>query len=62
MELLALTINGTPIQAPDGVPTGGNASFNVILQAFITLIFVVGILLALSYLVWGGINWTLWRR
>ncbi len=63
MKLFALSIdngNGTPIpiQVPGGVPTGGTATFNTILQAFITLLFVVGLLLALAYLVWGGINWT----
>src|ERR1035437_8110147 len=59
MKLLALTINSTPILAPGGVPTGGAISFNIILQAFITLLFVVGVLMALSYLVWGGMSWTL---
>ena len=62
MKLLALSIqgpNGTPIQiqAPGGIPTGGNASFNVILQSFITLFFVLGLLMSLVYLIWGGFNW-----
>lgn len=62
MTLLALSIdnpNGTPVPilAPGGIPTGGDASFNIILQDILTLVFVIAILMALFYLIWGGINW-----
>jgi len=62
MGLLAFTIdsgNGTPIpiQCPGNIPCGGTPAFNNILQAVIQLLFVIGIILALAYFIWGGINW-----
>ena len=58
MKLLSLTIPGeTPvkIQTPPGIPE--NIKLVVIMRALFEVIMVVGIILSLLYLVYGGIYW-----
>lgn len=57
MKLFSLSINGTTINGAGGIPTGGIfETYNVI--SLITGVFVLaGIILALFFLVWGGIAW-----
>ncbi|HSW96995.1 MAG TPA: hypothetical protein VLF89_04160 [Candidatus Saccharimonadales bacterium] len=63
MKYLALTLpgsNGTPIQiqAPQGVPTGGLVGTGQnILQTVITVLFLIAIVMALFYLIYGGFQW-----
>ena len=54
---LAISINGTPIEAPTEVPTGGVDTGQKIIQIGVTLLFIAAILLALIYLIQGGIQW-----
>lgn len=46
-----------PIIAPRGIRTGGLATFQEIIKVGITMLFIVSFLLALVFLIWGGINW-----
>ncbi len=57
MDKLALTIDGKPIPVPSGVPTGGlfTTGENII-RAFIGLAFIIAVLMALAYLILGGIK------
>lgn len=58
MEKLALSIGGTPIRAPKDVPTGGILTTgSSILTALINLLFIIAIVLALIFLILGGIRW-----
>lgn len=57
MELLSLRINGTNINAPGGIPTGGIwETFNII-EVFIALLIIAGVILSLLYLVLGGLSY-----
>ena len=55
MERLALTINGTPIEAPTGVPT--NISLGSLETGFIIVAIVIGIILSIFYMAYGGFYW-----
>ena len=57
MNKLSLSISGTPIEAPAGVPTGGIDTGEKIIQFGVTLLFITAILLAFFYLIQGGIQW-----
>lgn len=57
MEKLALTISGTPIRGAGGAPTGGQLSLEKILQVGIVYLYIGAIVLALFFLVWGGVSW-----
>jgi hypothetical protein len=57
MNLLSFRINGTTINNPGGIPTGGIfETFNII-EVFIALLIIAGVVLSLIYLVLGGISW-----
>ena len=58
-KLLSLSIGGTSINAPGGIPTGGLDTSYSIGSSILTLAFIIVILLALAYLIWGGIRWVL---
>lgn len=65
-KLLTLTIPGsqgsTEIQAPSGVPTGGLGSDGGKAIGFgISLLLIVAVLLALGFIVYGGLSWTMSR-
>lgn len=60
MKLIALTVpglNGTPtaVVAPTGIPTGYR--LEDILGATVQLMMVIGIVLSLIYLTYGGLFW-----
>lgn len=60
MKELALTINGTPISAPNGVPTGGFGDKGIsVIQVALTLLFVFSVILALIFVIYSGIQWTM---
>ncbi len=59
MKLLSLTIQGTPIQAPNGVPTGGMDIGQKLIQIGINLIFTGGIIFAIIIIIYSGIQWTM---
>jgi ABC-type Fe3+ transport system permease subunit len=58
MKLLALSINGTPIPAPSGIPTEGlSGSGGKIIGFGLALFLIVCVLLSLGFIVWGGLTW-----
>ncbi len=54
---LSLSIYGTPVQAPSQLPQPNMDTAQKIIQTGIALLFIFAILLALFYLVQGGIQW-----
>ncbi len=56
-ELFALTLNGTPIEAPPNIPSGEGFSITNLATAGVSVAMVIGILLSLVYLVYGGMFW-----
>lgn len=58
MQNLALKINGEEIPAPSGIPTEGlSGSGGKIISLGLALFLTVAIILALGFLVYGGLNW-----
>lgn len=57
MTELTLKLEGTPIQAPNGVPTGGLNKLVEIVQLSIELVFIFAILLCLYVLIFSGFQW-----
>lgn len=57
MKELALSIGGTSIRGAGGAPTGGTLTLQIIIQVLISYLYIAAIILALFFLVWGGINW-----
>ena len=58
MEYLAFTFpGGLTINAPKTVPQGGLSRLSSILGNAIAIFIIAGIILALAFLVWGGISW-----
>ena len=58
----ALTINGTPIEAPGGVPTGGietGGTGQKIISLGFNLLFVAGVIITIALVIYSGIQWTL---
>lgn len=51
---LALTISGTPIPLPSGVPT---QNLSTILSWAIELLTIIGIIMALGFLIYAGVQW-----
>ena len=61
-KLFSLTVpgpDGDPmeLQAPPGIPTGEQFTIGAIASFFIQLALVIGILLSLFYLIYGGFYW-----
>ena len=56
-NLLALSIGGVSIQAPPAIPTGGLAKAYLYGSNVILLAYVVFTIVALFFLLWGGIRW-----
>ncbi len=59
MKHLALTVNGTPMQAPTEIPKGGTNMLNKVLSVGLTLVLVFAVLFALLTVIQGGIQWTM---
>lgn len=60
MEYLALRLpGGYTINAPGNLPQGGygSAKFATIIQTGIIILVAAAVILALLYLIWGGVNW-----
>ncbi|MEK7573679.1 MAG: hypothetical protein AAB531_04610 [Patescibacteria group bacterium] len=57
MNRLSLSIGGKTIDAPSQIPQGGTDTGQRIIQTGITLLFIFAIILALIYLIQGGIQW-----
>jgi ABC-type Mn2+/Zn2+ transport system permease subunit len=51
------TINGKSVPVPSGIPTGGIAENQKLIQNTITLFIVVAVMITLLFLIWGGILW-----
>lgn len=58
-ELIALTIPGyeDPIDAPDGIPTGSGYSIGNMASWALGAMMALGIILALFFLIYGGVKW-----
>ncbi len=58
MEKLAFNLPGPyEIRPVPGMPTGGIDKVETIIQVGITLLFIAATLLALAFLIYGGIRW-----
>jgi hypothetical protein len=60
MKYLAFTYNGQHISAPGGIPDGGGLT--TLLgsgSAAFTITFTVAFLIALFFMIWAGIQWTM---
>lgn len=56
-KLLSLTLNGTPINAPTGIPTGGlKGDGGGIISFLFSLALIMAVLVSFAYLIWGGLN------
>jgi hypothetical protein len=51
------TINGKSVPVPSGIPTGGIAENQKLIQNAITLFIVIGVVITLFFIIWGGILW-----
>ncbi len=57
-KLLALKTPGFgEVQAPDGIPSGSKYTIGALTTLAIEVMLVVGVLVALAYLVYGGFYW-----
>lgn len=52
-----MTIPGYQINPIKGMPTGGLPKLEEIIRFGITYLFIIATLLALVFLLWGGISW-----
>ena len=59
MKYLSLSISGTPIEAPRGVPTGGMDTGQKIIQMGLNFLFAGGIIIAVIIVIYSGIQWIL---
>ena len=57
MEYLALTINGTPIEAPTQIPNGGTGILNAVMSNALTIFLIFAALFAGFVFIRGGIEW-----
>lgn len=58
MKELALSINGSNIPVPAGIPTGGFADKGIsVIQIALTLLFVLADVLAIAFVIIAGIQW-----
>ncbi len=57
-KLLALSVPGYgSLQAPEGIPSGTQYSIGSIATGFLSVVTIIGILLSLIYLIYGGLYW-----
>ncbi len=59
MDKLVLTISGTPIDAPAGIPTGGIEAGGKAINLGFNLLFLVGVIITVALIMYSGIQWTL---
>ena len=57
MNYLSLKINGQEATAPQGIPTGGLKENELLIQNVLGLLIFGAVLLALVFLILGGISW-----
>ena len=59
MDLLALSIGKTKINAPGGMPTlsSGTSGINELIGVAFDVLFILAVILTLVYLIWGGIDY-----
>ena len=57
MTYLSLKIGDQEVNAPEGIPTGGTGTLESTFRAGIWLLYLIAIVLALVYLIWGGFDW-----
>ena len=54
MKYLSLSIGGTPIEAPAGVPTGGMDTGQKIINLGFSLLFVTGVIITIALIIYSG--------
>lgn len=59
MKQLSLSINGTPISAPSGIPNGGIDIGGNIIQLLTNILFMLAVVLTLIFIIYSGIQWTM---
>lgn len=59
MQYLALTINGTPMEAPTQIPGGGSDVLNSVLSNALVIFLVFAALFAGFVFIRGGLEWIL---
>jgi len=59
MKYLSLSISGTPIDAPAGVPTGGIDTGQKAISLGFNIFFLVGVVITIALVIYSGIQWTL---
>lgn len=58
MNKLVLKLpDGTSIKSVDGLPTSESTSLSSLIQLVVTFMFIGASILALFFLIWGGIQW-----
>lgn len=57
MNLLSFRINGTTIDNPGNIPTGGIFETANIIEVFIALLIIAALILSLFFLVLGGLSY-----
>jgi cell division protein FtsW (lipid II flippase) len=59
MNELVLSINGQQVETPAGLPSipPGFSGINKIVSFAVNLLFVVGVILTLAYLIWAAYNY-----
>lgn len=53
----ALSIGGTDIPAPSGIPSG-SADGEIFVQTIVNSLFGLAAILAIIFLIWGGMQWS----
>src|SRR3989344_7900924 len=59
MNKLVLSISGTQIQAPAGIPTGGMDTGQKAINLGLNLFFVLGVVITITLVLYSGIQWML---
>jgi type IV secretory pathway VirB2 component (pilin) len=58
IEKIALTVpGGIELEPIAGMPDGGLNTFNTLIQWIVNFLFVGATVLALIFIIWGGIGW-----
>lgn len=57
MKYFALNIAGQQIEGPKGIPTGGAGTVGKIISVGVNTLYIVAIILALGFLIYGGFQW-----
>ena len=54
---MSFTIGGQQITSPQGFPSGGLPTVELVLNNFLTIFLIGGVFLLVIYIVWAGMQW-----